>query len=268
MPVFCPIKFKILTDDEFRSWDYQVMAHVFASHNEMSRLCDEDIYQADLAARLGAAGLGPVHTEVPVDVTWRSFSKRYFLDLVVRDTHLYELKCALMLVGEHKTQILNYVMLLGLRSAKLINFRQPQVETWFASSRLTLEARQRVTCDDSLWRELTPVCAGFRTALMEMLGELGAFLDLGLYESLLTDFLGGESEVLRRVELHRDGHTLGLQRCHLLAPDVGLRLTAHSEDLAQVRSQLVRWLAHTRLRALQWVNLNRTHLEFVTLTPP
>ena len=268
MPVFCPIKFKILTDDEFRSLDYQVMAHVFASHNEMSRLCDEDIYKADVAARLEADGLGPVRTEVPVDVTWRSFSKRYFLDLVVQDSHLYELKCALTLVGEHKSQLLNYVLLLALRTAKLLNFRPPQVETWFASSRLTLEARQRVTCDATQWRELTPAFAAFRAALMEMLGELGAFLDLALYESLLADFFGGENEVVRRVELHRDSHTLGSQRCHLLAPDVGFRLTAHTEELSQARSQLVRWLAHTRLRALQWVNLNRTNIEFVTLTRP
>ncbi len=264
----CPIKFEVLSDEEFRSLDYEVMAHVFASHNEMSRLCDEDIYIADLAARLEAAGFGPVHTEEPVDVTWRSFSKRYFLDLVVGDTHLYELKCALMLVGEHKTQILNYVMLLGLRTAKLLNFRPPQVETWFASSRLTLEARQRVACEDSSWRELTPVCASFRTALMEMLGELGAFLDLGLYESLLTDFLGGESKVLQRIELVRDGLTLGFQRCHLLTTDVGFRLTAHTEDVVHARSHLVRWLSHTWLRAMQWVNLNRTNIEFVTLTHP
>lgn len=268
MPVLCPIKFKVLTDDEFRSRDYQVMGHFFASHNEMSRLCDEDIYKADLAARLEAAGLGPVHTEVPVDVTWRSFSKRYFLDLVVQDSHLYELKCALTLVGEHKTQLLNYVLLLALRTAKLLNFRPPQVETWFASSRLTFEARRHVTCDDTQWRELTPACNGFRVALMDMLNELGAFLDLALYESLLTDYLGGESEVVRRVELQRDGHTLGLQRCHLLAPDVGFRLTAHTEDVVHARSHLVRWLSHTRLRALQWVNLNRTSVQFMTLTRP
>ncbi len=268
MPVSCPIQFKILTDDEFRNLDYRVMAQVFASHNEMSRLCDENIYKADLAARWEAAGLGPVHTEVALDVTWGSFSKRYFLDLVVRDTHLYELKCALLLVGEHKTQILNYVMLLGLRTAKLINFRPPQVESWFASSRLPLESRQRVTCDDSLWLELTPFCSGFRAALMEMLGEFKAFLDLGLYESLLTDFLGGEGTVVQRVELVRDGLKLGYQRCQLLTPDVGFRLTAHTGDSAQARSQLIRWLSHTRLRALQWVNLNRTSIEFVTLPHP
>jgi GxxExxY protein len=268
MPVLCPIKFKTLTDEKFRSLDYQVMRHVFASHNEMGRLCDEDIYQADLAVRLQAAGLGPVHTEVPIDVNWRTFSKRYYLDLVVQDSHLYELKCAQALLGENKTQTLNYVMLLGLRTGKLVNFRPAQVESWFASSRLTLEDRRRVTAHTTEWRELTPSCADFQASFVDMLAELGAFLDLALYESLLADYLGGENKAVQRVELFRHGFKLGSQRCHLLTPDVGFRLTAHTGDAAQARSHLERWVAHTSLRAVQWVNLNRTNIEFVTLPRP
>src|SRR6266850_420795 len=68
--------------------------------------------QNDLAARLRAAGL-PVRTEVPITVTCRDFAKTYFLDLVVADTAIYELKTALGLIGEHEAQLLNYLLLRG-----------------------------------------------------------------------------------------------------------------------------------------------------------
>ena len=47
----------------------EVMTHVFASQNELGCLCDEAVYQNDIALRLEAAGLGPVAKEVPVIVS-------------------------------------------------------------------------------------------------------------------------------------------------------------------------------------------------------
>ena len=133
MPIICPIQFRILNDEEFRKLDYQIMAHTFASHNELGRLCDERIFQKDIAARLEAAGLGPVQTELPLTVRWRTFRKDYFLDLVVQDLMLYELKTTSAIIGEHKTQLLNYILLLGLHSGKLLNLRPITVESWFVS---------------------------------------------------------------------------------------------------------------------------------------
>ncbi len=265
MPITCPIQFRILSDEAFRQLDYQVMSHVFASHNELGRLHDERIYQRDLAARLEAAGFGPVQTEVPLTVGWRTFRKDYYLDLVVQDLLLYELKTAATLIGEHKTQLLNYILLLGLRTGKLLNLRPPQAESWFASTSLTLAERTRITTDTSRWREISSACAGFHSASVEMLQELGAFLDLALYEDLLTQFLGGELAMVRQIEIARNGIILGRQRCLLLAPDVGFRLTAQLEDRDQAETQFRRWLTHTPLRALQWLNLNRTRGEFITL---
>jgi len=69
-----------------------VMAQVFASQNELGRLCDEAVYQSDIALRLEAAGLGPVAKEVPVSVAWRDFTKTCYLDLVVPAAFICELK--------------------------------------------------------------------------------------------------------------------------------------------------------------------------------
>ena len=67
------------------------MRNAFQSQNHLGRLCDEVIYNNDLAARLRARGLR-VETEVPVTVSHRAFSKRYRLDLVVDNAAIYELK--------------------------------------------------------------------------------------------------------------------------------------------------------------------------------
>jgi GxxExxY protein len=265
MPVICPIQFTVLSKEEFHRRDYGVMAHVFAAHNALGRFCDERIYQRDVASRLQVAGLCPVLSEVPLTVLWRDFRKRYYLDLVVQDALLYDCKAVAALSGEHKAQLLNYALLAGVPTAKLLNFRTPQVEFHFVSTRLTLDIRRQVECQAYQWQEVSPRCAGFRAALTEILSEFGAFLDLALYEEMLTWHLGGEAKVLQQVEVLRDGLNLGSQRCRLIAPDVAFKLTAHTENLEHVQKHLQRFLDHTPLRAIQWANLDHSRLQLVTL---
>ncbi len=57
MPITSPISLCSISQKEFAAIDYQVMRSVFDCQNELGRLCDEVIYQNDLAARLEAAGL-------------------------------------------------------------------------------------------------------------------------------------------------------------------------------------------------------------------
>ncbi|MEK7675330.1 MAG: GxxExxY protein [Verrucomicrobiota bacterium] len=265
MPIDCPVKFTSLEHEEFKRLDYRVMEQAFASHNDLGRHCDETIYQNDLQARLEAAGLGPVRTEVPVTVTFRDFSKTYYLDLVVHDAVVYELKTVALLTGEYKAQLLNYLLLLDLPAGKLINFRTPSVEYEFVNTRLTPEERRAFTTDTTRWHKLSPACAALRETLLELLREWGAFLDLTLYQEALTWFLGGEDQVMQRLEIHRDGRVLGTQRVPVHARGIAFRLTAHTENLDRAESHLSRFLRHTNLDSLQWLNLNRTDIHFVTL---
>jgi len=112
MPITSPLASSPIRQEEFAQLDYLVMRHAFECQNQLGRLCDELIYQNDLAARLLATGL-PVRTEVPITVTCRDFRKAYSLDLVVADAGIYELKTALTLIGEHEAQLLNYLFLRG-----------------------------------------------------------------------------------------------------------------------------------------------------------
>jgi hypothetical protein len=62
---------------EFDERDAIVMRCAYAAQNTLGRLCDERVYENDLALRLSAEGFKAVHTQVPVTVKHDSFEKVY-----------------------------------------------------------------------------------------------------------------------------------------------------------------------------------------------
>jgi GxxExxY protein len=264
MPIHFPITIAALSADEFEKLDYRVMGHAYASQNELGRLCDECAYEADLKARLLADGFQSVQTQVPVTVRHGDFSKTYRLDLIADDL-LYELKAETTLAVEHDAQLLTYMFLLGIQRGKLLNFRPPKVQGKLMATSLTLEERRRFTATAERWSDLTPGCAVLRQTMLDLLLDWGAYLEAGLYQEALTYFLGGASNVERRVSLHRDRINLGEQRMNIHAPSVAFRVTAFTEAHSYIESQLRRLLALTDIKAIQWINLNHAKIEFTTI---
>jgi GxxExxY protein len=166
-----------LDADQFERLDFRVMGHAYATQNELGRLCDESAYQADLKARLLTDGFRAVHTEVPVTLAHRDFSKKYFLDLVADDA-LYELKADKALTSEHEAQLLNYMFLLGLRRGKLLNFRPSKVEGRIVATSLTHDQRRRFTAVTGRWKDLTAACGTLRRTMCDLLQDWGAFLEV------------------------------------------------------------------------------------------
>ena len=255
---------KAFGSGSFEAVDYQVMRHAYASQNELGRLCDECIYQTDLKARLLAEGFRSVATEVPVKVTHRDFSRTYYLDLVADDA-LHELKASAGLTGEHVAQLLNYMFLLGIPRAKLLNFRTPKVQGKIVATSLTTPARSRFSTSASHWLDLSEACKSLRSRCCELLQDWGAFLELGLYQEALVHFLGGIHNLERRVTLSRSETALGTQRMLVHAPDIAFRVTAVT-DSRILELHLSRLLAATQLKAIQWINLNHAQIEFRTVT--
>src|SRR5216117_4146746 len=142
MPIHCPLSIRTLSADEFEQRDYRVMGHSYACQNQLGRLCDECVYEADLKARLLGEGFREVHTQVPVTVTHGSFSKTYHLDLIADDA-LYELKTKTALTGEDDAQLIHYILLLGIQRGKLLNFRTAKVQGRIQATGLTQETRRQ-----------------------------------------------------------------------------------------------------------------------------
>ena len=265
MPIHCPLTIVSPSADEFEKIDYRVMAHAYASQNELGRLCDECAYEADLQARLLADGFQTVQTQVPVTVTHRDFSKKYYLDLVV-DHALYELKAKTTFIGEHEAQLLNYIFLLGIQRGKLLNFRPPKVQGRIAATGLAQQDRRRLTAVTARWRDLTPGCAELRQTILDLLEDWGAFLDIGLYQEALIHCCGGPGKVEQRVSLRRDRLDLGAQQMLLHVPGVAFRVAAFTDSQRHVETHLRRLLALTDLKAIQWINLNHATIEYTTIT--
>ncbi len=264
MPISCPLAVNSLTAEQFDELDYHVMGHAFASQNQLGRLCEEAAYQRDLQARLLADGCQNVHIEVPVSVSYKDFTKAYSLDLVVDDA-VYELKTVATLNDEHQAQLLNYLFLLGIPRGKLINLRSPKVQGRIHATSLTSEARHRFQIASDRWHDLSDNCSRLRQVMQGLLADWGAFLDFGLYQQALTHFCGGESQVIQRWPLRRNGISLGTQRFHVHSPEVAFRVTAVTEQVGTMETHLRRLLSLTELRALHWINLNHAEIQFVTI---
>jgi GxxExxY protein len=265
MPISSPFSLQAIAQPEFAKLDYRVMRCAFDSQNELGRLCDEVIYQNDLAARLDEAGLGPIRKEVPVTLTHRDFAKTYYFDLVVGDAAIYELKTAVCLVPEHDSQLLNYLFLQGVHHGKLVNFRPSQVETKFVNRNLTPNKGKELQIDAVRWRECDDASRKLREIFLGLLEDWGGFLELPLCLDALIHFLGGESRVIRTAQLSRKSFSLGNQQLRFAGPETAFRLTALTEAVEAYEAQLRSLLRHTPLRAIQWINMAHHQINFVTV---
>ncbi len=264
MPVHCPLTIRLITDAEFAAIDRVVMGCAFASQNALGRLCDECVYENDVAARLRAEGFTDAQTQTPVTVTHDSFSKVYRLDLVVGQM-VYELKVAAGFTPEHDTQAIHYAALLAIDRVKLINFRTPKVMGKLLRAPFARLDRTQVSLVEARWRPLSDRCAGLKQQMQALLADWGAFLETQLYEEGLAHFCGGEGACARRVPIVRAGIKLGTHevRCH--ADDIAFVITAMSNATGAYEQHLRRLMGFTNLRGIQWINLNHAEVEFVTL---
>ena len=264
MPIHCPITVRNLTKPEFDECDRIVMQCAYDSQNSLGRLCDERVYENDLATRLRAEGISEVATQIPVTVTNGAFEKIYRLDLVVNHA-IYELKVVAAFAGEHDAQALHYAMLMDVSQAKLLNFRASRVQGRLRFTPLTQAQRRQIVCDDSRWRPLSPRCEPLKQRTLEVLADWGAYLDSRLYEEALVHYCGGEERCASRVVVARDGIELGTHRIQSHAEGLFFIVTAFANGTDEQRRHIERLLRLTGLRGVQWINLSHATVQLITI---
>ena len=261
MPIHCPIRFPRLTTDEMRDLDYQVMAHAFAAQNELGRLCDESVYQANLANRLNAAGI-PAKIEFPITLTFRQFSKTLSLDLVVDHRAPYELKAVAQLTDEHENQLLNYLLLTNAQRGKLINFRSESVESRFVNAPLESADRHQFEIDTAQW------CgdAAFDELVTALVSDWGTSLDLSLYLQAITDCLGGKELIVQQLPMQSANGPMGNQRFHLVDAHTAFRVTTFAEGVNTNHvKHFQKLIRPSPVDRLYWANIARHQLRFQTI---
>jgi len=264
MPVECPISFRRVPDFEFGEIDRQVMACAYTAQNELGRLCEERVYENEIAARLKADDLIDVQTQVPIVVSFEGFTKTYRLDMVAGGL-VYELKVANNFTPAHDAQIYNYAALLDLDRIKLINLGMPQVEGRLRRCPFARIDRHKITVNRSRWNILSSSCEKLASTSESILRDWGGFIDDRLMEEALVHFCGGESTCAKRMPVARNGTTLGHHRLLLHSPDVAFSVTAMGRDASAHERQIRRLLNLLPLRGWQWMNAHHTELRLTTI---
>jgi GxxExxY protein len=259
MPIHVGAEIRRMGDEEFKARVYEVMRHVFDVQQELGRLFNEKIYHREIAFRVPDA-----QCEVGLDVQFEDFCKTYYLDLLVGGGAIFELKAVEGLAERHRRQLMHYLFLMDLPHGKLVNLRPGRVDHEFINNVLTRAERSEFTAIGDDWEEIEG--ARLKDRMVGLLRDWGTGLDLGLYEEAAAYLCGQPADAENDVEIRLGDQLLGVQRMRLTVPDVGLKVTAMStEGQAEFQSHLERLLAHTELRAIQWINVARPVIRFKTI---
>ncbi len=260
MPIHCPIKANRISQDEFKHLSNEVMGHVFAIHNDFGRFFDEIVYKKELADRMSGVVL-----EAEIIVTHGTFSKSYYVDVLINNGGLFEFKVADAIHSRHRGQTLNYLLLLDLAHGKVINMRPESVGHEFVNCTARLADLKNPSIFDTRWNSQIPGACHLRDLLMPLIHDWGSGLEIGLYEEAITHLLGGEENVLMPVPvIGHKGHLVD-QRMRLAAPGVAFKITGLQKRLEEFEHQAMRLLKHTHLAAIHWINITQTSVHFITL---
>lgn len=262
MPITFALELEQISDEEFSAIDMEVMRCAYSVQNKLGRLFDERVYENALAAQLRGEGF-EVHTQVPVLITHADFQMTYYLDLIVNQM-LYELKVASSLIGEHEAQCLHYAMLQGIRLVKLINFGEQKVRGKLLRNSLRCADRYQQRFDLSRMLAISSDCERLLTYLREIVNDWGTHLSNCLYNDALVDFFG-EEQCTQRIELKIGSIQLGTHRVQCHSDGLAFVVTSLSRCQAPYEEHLRVLLAHSKLKAIQWINLNHSLVEIITV---
>ncbi|MBL8889042.1 MAG: GxxExxY protein [Planctomycetaceae bacterium] len=264
MPIEFTNVFRTLTNSEFESIDYRVMGCAFASQNELGRLCEERVYENDLAARLRAKGMVDVYTQLPVVVSYNNFRKVYRIDIVVNGI-LYELKAVSELTTAHEAQGINYSALLGLDRFKLINFGSESVEGRLKRCPFFSLDRKNVAIARDSWKPLSKSCDLLIRDVAACLHDWGGFLEASIYNEALVFLNGGEDICIRRLPVSSNGVQLGHHCVKIIEEDIAFEVTSLA-DVSAYEKQLNRLFQLLPIRAWHLINIYHSKMTIVTLT--
>jgi GxxExxY protein len=265
MPITAARELYRITDKEFHEIDYVMTGLAFQLHRELGPwFIEEAVYQNGLAQMCEAEGLS-VCKELPVVAAFDTFSKTYFLDLVVNASVPYELKTVETIHPKHRSQTLNYLMLTGLAHASIFNFRCPSVQHEFVSTTITPSDRYSFSLNFDSWQDLDADGRWLSETMRHLIDEWGLFLDVTLFYDAVEHFRGGHEIVVRPVNIARNGRIIGRQLVHLINQFTAFKVTAISKDIEQFEKRLIKFLSVTSLNAIQWINFNRHDVLFKTL---
>ena len=268
MPIEIQSEIRIFGQEEFHSLTRQVLRLAFDVHNDFGRLLDEELCKRELAYRCLNVGISPVQQDCRLRLTHEDFQKDYFMDLLLAGGLMVEAKAAKYLAPVHHGQTLNYLLVAGMQHGLLVNFRTSSVEHRFVSTQLTPDRRRQYQIDTSRWIADDSAADWLHERMLQLLDDWGAFLEVTLYRDAIIHFLGGSALVCKPVEVVSGAVTLGTQNLFLLTDRAAFSISAIITNSLEYEYHLSRFLCHTHLDRIHWINLNHHKITFVTINNP
>jgi GxxExxY protein len=264
VPIILTTELQPVSAADFASIDRDVMRCAYASQNYFGSLCDESVYESDIASRLEAESGYTISTQVPIEITHRDFSKTFFLDLVVSSI-VYELKVVGKLSAAHRAQALNYAALLGTERIKLLNFGCDSVQGELIGTPFRQTDRRDLNVDLDGFQAVGSECRGFCELAVDLVQDLGGYLSASVYRDALIHLHGGEVECVRRLLLCRDGLDVGSQRTLLCGDGCAFTVSAHGARRSAHEKQLRTLTRLLPVRCVHWVNIHHRQFTIKTL---
>ena len=260
MPITAPFHFVDYSQPDFARLAYDVVGKSIEVHRSLTRLASERVYGRALESSLGDSA----RSEVRITVSHRGYSKDYFVDLVVGDGAVFELKRVTALTEKHRSQLLHYLMLTNTSHGKLINFGGSKLEHEFVNCLQSKDERCRFAVDDSRLQK-DDVAVRFKEVLVELLSDWGTGLDTSLYEEAIGHLFAGGAD-RHSLPITFSGSLVGEISVNILEPGVGFYVTALNDAGRQhFEGHARRLLQQSSLCKLQWANVRVGSLSLVTL---
>jgi len=252
MPIQCKEEIKLITEQEFHKIDYDIMNTVFSIHNSLGRFLDEKLYNKALTEMIPGS-----HREVEISVLHKDYTKKYYLDILIENSVIYELKTVTKLNSIHRLQLLNYLFLTNSNHGKLINFRPASVEYEFVSTKINKDIRFSYKFDTNYWNKSDELCIFIEQKLKDLFADWGGFLDVDLYKSALIYFLGGEDNLETNIDILFNNKKIGEQKVILLNKNTTIHFSAVADNYEKYMIHLKRFLYNSNLKSILWININK-----------
>jgi GxxExxY protein len=117
-----------LGEQEYEALTERVLGAVFEVSNTLGAGFLEKVYERALVRELGLRGIRTA-VQAPLAISYKGYVVgEYFVDILVEEVLMVELKCVERLGNEHTAQCLNYLRGSGLSVCLLVNFQRAKVE--------------------------------------------------------------------------------------------------------------------------------------------
>jgi GxxExxY protein len=263
MPIDAAISIPNISMEAFDEIDRVVMGCAFASQNYLGRLCEERVYETDLADRIRAQGFADVWTQVPLWARHADFAKEYRLDVVVNGA-VFELKTVEAFTPRHDSQVYHYAMMLGVNHVKLLNFRTPKVTGLLRYNAVLPANRRDPVWNLTDWRPNGDACDALLRRMQDLVADWGTHLDSHLYQEALIHAFGGDVGCRKKVDVCRDDLRLGSHEVLSHGPGLIFTVTSFPDPAPQI-SHYSRLLRITGQTTLQWINVSKNKFTLTTV---